>query len=566
MKKTIITTTLTFIIVTFVMSIFIINSNKILTSFNIVNVTNVSTNFNIKFEKSKAAEYYDLVLYNGNNIPIYTKQSENNLINTDFSMVEYDKKYKIVIYAYDKVGDSIAVNNPFTFKYLEPTFSKENDLILDNNKDYKLLILGDLTKKDYKIALYDNKYKIKEEKLNTKEYIIDKKYYQGLSQKLDVKILDGLNTISTISLYNNTSPVTDITITSPSNGNIIDYKDVILTYEGGNNATEFVVSIYNDDQLVKKTKVTKNRCIVSSEIFKKAEEYNITINANYKDYEEYSKSASVTFQMNEKSTLKPTYINKNPKYIKEGTNLIIENPNIDGTIYYTIDGTDPTTNGIEYTKPLKITKNLNLKTVIKEEKKNNSIISEYNLNIGAKETYSVYLSPSNQDRNIGVREVGFTNEMAEMNDLANYIEKNLKDNNIKVYRNSPYGNINLWTADSRYYGVDLHLAVHSNASTNHNQFGVETWINEEASKSYNLANLIQDSILSIYRTDEKGANRGVKYANGAFGEVNDLYVPFGILVEVAHHDNKEDAKWIMDNKPKIAKAISDAILDYFGIK
>ena len=73
--------------------------------------------------------------------------------------------------------------------------------------------------------------------------------------------------------------------------------------------------------------------------------------------------------MNEKSTLKPTYINKNPKYIKEGTNLIIKNPNIDGTIYYTIDGTDPTTNGIEYTKPLKITKNLTLKTVIKEEKK-----------------------------------------------------------------------------------------------------------------------------------------------------------------------------------------------------
>ena len=566
MKKTIISTTLTFIIVTFVMSIFIINSNKILTSFNIINVTNVSTNFNIKFEKSKAAEYYDLVLYNENNFPIYTKQSENNLINADFSMVEYDKKYKIVIYAYDKLGDSIAVNNPYTFKYLEPTFSKKNDLILDNDKDYKLLILGDLTKKDYKIAIYDNKYKIKEEKLNTKEYIIDKKYYQDLSQKLDVKILDGLNTISTISLYNNTSPVTDITITSPSNGNIIDYKDVILTYEGGDNATEFVVSIYNDDQLVKKTKVTKNRCIVSSEIFKKAEKYNITINANYKDYEEYTKSASVTFQMNEKSTLKPTYINKNPKYIKEGTNLIIKNPNVDGTIYYTIDGTDPTTNGIEYTKPLKITKNLTLKTVIKEEKKNNSIISEYNLNIGAKETYSVYLSPSNQDRNIGVREVGYTNEMVEMNDLANYIEKNLKDNNVKVYRNSPYGNINLWTADSRYYGVDLHLAVHSNASTNHNQFGVETWVNEEASKSYNLANLIQDSIFSIYRTDEEGANRGVKYANGAFGEVNDLYVPFGILVEVAHHDNKEDAKWIMENKPKIAKAISDAIIDYFGIK
>ena len=566
MKKTIITTTLTFIIVTFIMSIFLINSNKILTGFSIINVNNVSSNFNVKFEKSKAAEYYDLVLYNENNVPIYTKTSKNNLINADFSMVDYDGEYKIIIYAYDKLGESIAVNNPYIFKYSEPTFSKENDLILDNNNDYNLLILGDLNKKNYKIALYDGEYKIKEEKLTTKEYTIDKKYYKDLAQKLDVKILDGLNTISTISLYNNTSPVTDIVITSPSNGNILDYKDVILTYEGGENATEFVVSIYNDDDLVKKTTVTKNRCIVSSEIFEKAEEYNITINANYKDYEEYTKSASVTFKMNEKSTLKPTYINKNSKYIKEGTKLIIGNPNEDGIIYYTLDGSNPADNGVEYTKPITISKNKTLKTVIKAENKNNSIISEYNLNVGFKDTYAVYLSPSNQDRNIGVREVGFTNEMIEMNDLTNHIEKNLKDNNIKVYRNSPYGNINLWVADSMYYGVDLHSAVHSNASVNHDQFGVETWIDEEASKSYNLANLIQNSILSVYRTNEEGANRGVKYANGAFGEVNDLYVPFGILVEVAHHDNKEDAKWIMENKPKIAKAISDTILDYFGIK
>ena len=53
-------------------------------------------------------------------------------------------------------------------------------------------------------------------------------------------------------------------------------------------------------------------------------------------------------------------------------------------------------------------------------------------------------------------------------------------------------------------------------------------VNEEASKSYNLANLIQDSIFSIYRTDEEGANRGVKYANGAFGEVMIYMSPWNL--------------------------------------
>ena len=50
-----------------------------------------------------------------------------------------------------------------------------------------------------------------------------------------------------------------------------------------------------------------------------------------------------------------------------------------------------------------------------------------------------------------------------------------------------------------------------------------------------------------YNKDDEKANRGVKYANGALGEANDMYFPFGLLVEVAHHDYKEDALWIMRN-------------------
>ena len=67
-------------------------------------------------------------------------------------------------------------------------------------------------------------------------------------------------------------------------------------------------------------------------------------------------------------------------------------------------------------------------------------------------------------------------------------------------------------------------------------------------------------------TEQDLANRGVKYAYGSLGEVNPNYVPFGILVEVAHHDYKDDAKWIVDNKEKIGNNIADSILEYFQIK
>ena len=84
---------------------------------------------------------------------------------------------------------------------------------------------------------------------------------------------------------------------------------------------------------------------------------------------------------------------------------------------------------------------------------------------------------------------------------------------------------------------------------------------------YSLAQNLQQNLFSIYyASDDSDANRGVKYANGSLGEVNPLYTPCGILIEVAHHDYQDDAKWIMDNKEKIANTIADTILEYYQIK
>ena len=506
-----------------------------------------------------------IVVYDENNIEIFSKSVYKTNAQIDLDKINYDSKYKIVIYAYDKLGDSIGVLNPYIFTYTEPTFSDENSLILKDNEDYKLLINGNLIKKNYLIRISDNGYKLVEKKLTFNEFTIDKKFYKNLEQKLDVEIIDGITSIDKISLYNKMSPVSDIVINTPVNGNILDYNDVSLIYSGGENATKYLVQIYKENHLIKETEVKKNRCVISSNLFEKAAKYKIKINAMYEDYNEYTKTSEVEFTMNEKDTLKPVYINFNPKYVKAGSKIILNNPNSAGTIYYTTNGTDPITNGNKYTEPLVISGNMLLKTVIMEPNKNNSMVNSFDLNIGTKENYSVYLSPSNQDGNYGVLETGYRNEMKEMNDLTNYLEKRLQKYGVKVYRNSSYGNINLWTSDSRYYGVDLHLAIHSNASTDHNTFGIETWINEESNKTYSLAHLIQNALIGIYYNEDPESNRGVKYANGSLGEVNELAVPFGILLEIAHHDYKKDAAWIMQNKELIANTIADAILKYFSI-
>ena len=154
----------------------------------------------------------------------------------------------------------------------------------------------------------------------------------------------------------------------------------------------------------------------------------------------------------------------------------------------------------------------------------------------------------------------------EMNDVTNYIQERLEKNGVKVYRNNSAGNINQWNRDSNYYGVDFKIAIHSNASIEHDKYGIETWVDTQNSATLSIANKIQNGLMSIYPyKDKPNANRGVKYANGALGEANDNYIPFGILVEVAHHDNKEDAEWIMQNKKLIGYNIADSILKYYQV-
>ena len=562
--RTILIALITLLIGSLATSYSIVNSDDFLKSFKITNLTNVNTKYHLEYEKTTNATVYEVILYDESSEIIFNEKTTENVVDFDLNNLRYDEKYKLVIYAYDKNGESISVKNPYEFTYTEPSFSKDNNLLLDNNEDYTLYIDGELNKdnKNYQIGLYDNNILIYKEEIKDNEYIIKQKYFNGLTQTLTVKLFDNDTEINSITLYSNTSPISDITIVSPQNNALLDYQDVPLTFTGGDNATEYILEIFKDDILIKEVSLNQNRAIISSEFFVKDNNYTFKIKAKYLDYESYSKEATVSFKMKEKETLLPVYINKDSNYVKENSYITLNNPNSKGTIYYTLDGTDPNETSLVYENPILIKENTTIKTIIKEDKSYDSPVSTYNLNIGNKTDYKVYLSPSNQDGNLGVKSVGYTNEEKEMNDLSNYIEKRLKDYNIKVYRNNPNGNINLWVADSRYYGADLHIAIHSNASTNHTSKGIETWINDQTSDTYSLANMIQSDLMNIYYDKENG-NRGVKYSNGALGETR--MPKFGILVEVAHHDYLEDAKWIMDNKELIGNTIADSILKYFGI-
>lgn len=569
MKKIIITLIsiiLLFISSTFIIAFFITNNGSFLTNFKFKNVTNVGLNFYVYYDKVKVATKYDVIVYDNDNKIIYKESTKNNSVTIKFDSLNYNESYKIVVIAYDKEGNKKSIKEPYKFVWNELTFSKTNPVVMDNNDDYVVEFIGDYKKKNYKLNISKNNVLENIVNINDEVYTIKNNLFKDEKCIYTLDIVEDSKIISTLKIYNLESPISDIVFNNPNDGDMMNYDDVPISFTGGDNASNYELELYQGNKLIRRKEIHDKNIILSSNLFEKASNYKVKITASYYDYIDYSKTNEINFTINAKETLKPVYTNHKTDYIKQGTKIKLLNPDSNAEISYTTDGTEPTKDSKKYTEEIEINNDVTIKAIAIEEKKNNSIISEFDFKVGTKNNYKVYLSASNQNNNIGVTEVGYTNEKKEMNDLTNYIEKRLKSYGVKTYRNE-FGDINRWTQDSTYLGVDLHLAIHSNASEEHTSYGIETWVHNDTSKNYSLAQNLQNNLFSIYyKNDDPVANRGVKYANGSLAEVNPTYTPCGILIEVAHHDYLNDAKWIMENKEKIGNNIADTILEYWQLK
>ena len=94
---------------------------------------------------------------------------------------------------------------------------------------------------------------------------------------------------------------------------------------------------------------------------------------------------------------------------------------------------------------------------------------------------------------------------------------------------------------------------------------METYVDSSSSLGYSFANILYNNLYSIYPYQNSTTNHGVKYALGGLGEVNPLNISRGVLIEVAYHDNYDDAKWIVDNYEKIGENIASSIISFYQI-
>ena len=175
---------------------------------------------------------------------------------------------------------------------------------------------------------------------------------------------------------------------------------------------------------------------------------------------------------------------------------------------------------------------------------------------------SLYLSPSNQIRNIGFGD--YRSEKERMNEVADVMEPILKAHGVVVYRNDPNNGLRDYVAEANKLDVDLYFAVHSNAA-NKRARGTEAFCFRFGGEGERFAKRVVDEILTIYN----GPNRGVKESHSHFGPGKPLYETANpnapaVLVEIAFHDEERDANWILANIEPIGQALARAVLKHLA--
>ena len=173
----------------------------------------------------------------------------------------------------------------------------------------------------------------------------------------------------------------------------------------------------------------------------------------------------------------------------------------------------------------------------------------------------IYLSPSTQEGNLYVTGTG--TEEQWMNRLADAMVPYLAASGIRYTRNTPQmtAGSSIRQANQGYY--DFYLALHSNAAGEGNYGGVRgviAFYYPGSAQGQRAAQIFANNLEDIYPEPSRVYTR----ATTTLGEVRDSRAP-AVLLEIAYHDNTEDARWIENNITAIAQNLVLSLTDYFDI-
>lgn len=180
---------------------------------------------------------------------------------------------------------------------------------------------------------------------------------------------------------------------------------------------------------------------------------------------------------------------------------------------------------------------------------------------------TIYLSPSTQEKNVGVN--GYGTEEVYANGIADRVQAILEQAGVKIRRNRPEMTLGQVVVDSNRSPVDLHLAIHTNAmggASIGKARGAEVFIHRKGGRAEQFARILYERLAAITPSADRGIKEGYQY----FGPGKPLYETAyttapAALVEIAFHDNPEDVAWLLTHQEEIAFELAASVLTFLGL-
>lgn len=167
----------------------------------------------------------------------------------------------------------------------------------------------------------------------------------------------------------------------------------------------------------------------------------------------------------------------------------------------------------------------------------------------------IYISPSDQIRNTYA--VGGTTEAIECGKIAKATVAALERCGFAAKTNVT-DEMEARVAESNIWGADLHVAIHTNAFNGDVQ-GTRMFSYDTAGEGYKACKAVMATLAPI----TPGESDNIKAWPGLY-EVGHADAPT-VYIEVAFHDNKEEAAWIIENTEQIGEAICEGICNHYGV-
>lgn len=172
----------------------------------------------------------------------------------------------------------------------------------------------------------------------------------------------------------------------------------------------------------------------------------------------------------------------------------------------------------------------------------------------------IFLSPSNQTRNIGKYSAYGTNECEVAEKIARCVKGALIDYDCELLIAERQDTMYVRVDNAVNWGADIYLPIHTNATSDDNVWGVETFYHSSDTDGKALAQALLNKIGSAI-----GKKRSAKSKDSLF----ELACPTTLTrayVECDFHTNAERAKALVETPELYANAIAQALVEELNLK